>query len=215
MLKGAAAVELVTKKVDAMTLRYSRAAELTGPKFAAKTPGVIVEGYWLDDNSFYFLAERFEPSIGRMVSIPSIAHCEAESVEELIPLETLADLLSSQSRQAVTLEALSSAEFDMPDRNTLAVSVAGQDYLIDPRQRRVIRTRASLDRPALYSPDGRYACFVKGYDLWLKDLHTGTERPLTTDGTEHHCYGQKSEACLSAVSYRRNPIPMALWSPDS
>lgn len=201
--------------MGAMIQRYSRAVRLTAPKIAAETPGTAVEGYWLDDNLFFFLAERIEPSVGRMVAIPSIANTETNSVEEVIPLELLAGLLSDRSGQRADLKALSSVEFDMPDRDTLAVSVGDRDYLVDARRRRVVRARASLEVPALYSPDGRFACFVKGYDLWLKERDTGAERALTTDGAPHHCYGQESETCLSAVTYRQRPYPVGLWSPDS
>jgi dipeptidyl-peptidase 4 len=74
---------------------------------------------------------------------------------------------------------------------------------------------AGSDGGELISPDGRYACVVKGYDLWLKDSSTGTERQLTNDGQTHYCYGQQSETGLSAISYRQHPSPMASWSADS
>src|SRR5438034_1295401 len=79
--------------------RYSRAAQLSAQKVAAVTAGISADGYWLDAKLFFFLAERIEPSIGRKVPIPSIANCETGSVQEVIPLELLARLLSSQSAQ--------------------------------------------------------------------------------------------------------------------
>jgi dipeptidyl aminopeptidase/acylaminoacyl peptidase len=68
---------------------------------------------------------------------------------------------------------------------------------------------------ALFSPDGRYACFVKGHDLWLKEQDSGVERALTTDGAVNNSYGQISETGASIVSYRQHPSPVGLWSPDS
>jgi dienelactone hydrolase len=198
-----------------MTQRYSEASELTAPRVAARTPGIVVEGYWLDSNRFYFLAERYDPSLGRILATPSIAVCNAQRVEELVPLEALSDSLSDYSGKSIDLAALSSAAFDMPDPNTLAVSVQGQHYLVDVRERRVVSAEASLQVPALYSPNGRFACFVKGHDLWLKERGTGNERPLTTDGAPHYAYGRQPESCLAAVSYRKYPSPMGLWSPDS
>lgn len=201
--------------VESLAERYSRAVRLTAPKLAAATPGIAVEGYWLDDNRYYFLAERFEPALGRIVATPSIVDAESQRVQEVISLAALSELLSGDSAQRIDLQALSSAEFDMPDGDTLAVSIGCRDYLIDVRQRRIRQARASLHVPALYSPDGRHACVVKDHDLWLRDLDTGAERPLTTDGAPRHCYGQESESHMSAVSYRRSPSPMGLWSPDS
>jgi fermentation-respiration switch protein FrsA (DUF1100 family) len=198
-----------------MTERYLRAALMTEPKIAANTPGTSVEGYWVDSSSFFFLAERMESALGRIMAIPSIANADANKVEELMSHEELAALLSTQSDTPVTLEALSWAELDMPDRYTLSVSVAGQGYLIDLIRRAVIRTERCDPAPALYSPDGHHACFVEGYDLWLRDRKTGAVRAWTMNGAAHNCYGQQSETGLGAISYRQRPSPVGLWSPDS
>jgi dipeptidyl aminopeptidase/acylaminoacyl peptidase len=195
--------------------RYSRALRLTAPKVAAATPGNAVDGYWLDDDQFFFLAEKIDPSIRRMLAIPSIANARTGSVQEAVPFATLMSLLSDCSRQAVDLMALSSAEFDMPDRQTLCVSVAGRDYRIDAQARRVVEASTSSEFPALYSPDGRYACYVNGNDIWLRERATGAERPLTSGGTAYRCYGRQSESCLMTISYRERPYPVGLWSPDS
>jgi dipeptidyl-peptidase 4 len=190
-----------------MKERYERAVRRTAPKLAATTPAVVSEGHWLDATRFYFLAERVEPSLGRIVATPSIADCRTGQSREVIPLAALGRLLS------MDLEALSAAEFDMPDDRTLAVSVGGRDYLIDPGLPRVIDDRPAPAAPVLYSPDKRHGCFVKGYDLWLRERETGEERPLTRDGARHHCYGQQAESSPGAVG--RPATPLGLWSPDS
>ena len=151
-----------------MRQRYSRAVRRTAPRVAATRPGVAAEGYWLDEDRFYFLAERFDPALGRLVEVPSIAHAQAQRVEEGSPLHGVLE-----------------------------------------------EAKPALERPALYSPDGRYACFIKGHDLWLKDRSSGAERPLTSDGATHHAYGQESESCLAVLSYRQRPYPIGLWSKDS
>ena len=200
---------------DSLQQRYAYAVRQTAQKIAAETLGVAVEGYWLDENRFYFLADRLEPSLGHIISIPSIADCEAQSVEEVIPPEALASLLSEHASRPMDWATLSSATFDMARRDTLAISTGGRDYLVDVQQRRIVASKASLKEPALYSPDGRYACFVRGHGLWLKERETELERPLTPEGAPHHCYGQQTETCSGAVSYRKRRCPMGLWSPDS
>jgi fermentation-respiration switch protein FrsA (DUF1100 family) len=195
--------------------RYARALCLTEPKIAAQTPGTAVEGYWVDERSFFFLKEDFDASIGRIASVPAMAHAETGRIEELMPLGALAELLSSHVNENVELATLCSVQFDMPERNALSVSFGGRDFLIDLRRREVTQMRASLELPALFSPDGRHACIVKGFDLWLRDRVTGAERALSTGGALHHSYGQQSETSLSAVSYRQRPSPVGLWSSDS
>jgi dipeptidyl-peptidase 4 len=205
----------LTDDHETMGRRYARAVGWTPPKLAARSPGAMVEGYWLDARHYFFLVERTESSPGRSVTVPGIADCESRSVREVVSLDALADLLFKHLGHRLDPAALSAAEFAMPDRNTLGVRVGGWDYLIDAVSLCVISPATSPQVPALYSPNGRSACFVKGCDLWLRELDTGAERPLTPDGSDHHCYGQQSEAGLSAVAYRGRPLPAGLWSPDS
>jgi dipeptidyl-peptidase 4 len=198
-----------------MAQRYGKALSLTAPKSAAHRVGFAVSGYWLDDSRYYFLADILEPSLGRVVSVPTIADVVTKRITEVMSLEALVALLRDRSDPPVDLETLSCAAFDMPDRDTLAVTVAGHEYLIETHEPRVVKAREARERPALYSPDGRFACFVKGYDLWLEDRQTGRERALTTDGSVHHAYGQLSEAGLAAVTYRKRQAPVGVWAPDS
>ena len=66
--------------------------------------------------------------------------------------------------------------------------------------------RECLKMP-LYSPDNQKAVFVSEYNLWLKDMSTGFEEPLTTDGTEDFNYA----GALMGVDKKIQ----ACWSPDS
>lgn len=201
----------------AISARFARAVELTGPRSLARTAGLTAEGYWLDETRFYFLAEKVDARLGRVVGVPSIADCASQRVDEIISLDELGALLAARAPAAgsvVDALALSGATFDVPALGTLAVSVNGWDFLVDTARREVVEVRPSLPMAALYSPDRRHACFVKGYDLWLRDMRTGAERPLTTGGAPNLCYGQESESNLSALAYRARPTPMGLWSPD-
>jgi dipeptidyl-peptidase 4 len=195
--------------------RYARALRRTAPKIAASTPGAIVEGYWLDDQRYYFAADRFEPALGRLMAVPSIANRASGKVEEAIPLAILASLLGEQRGEVVEFDTLSSAVFDMPGADTLGVSLQGRNYLVNLNTRRINQSRAGLPVPALYSPDGRYACFVKDHDLWLRDRASAEERPLTSGGMPHRAHGLQTETCLAALTCRKQPSPLGLWSPDS
>jgi len=188
---------------------------LTAPKIAAGTPGSFVEGYWVDATACYFLAERLDAEIGRVVRTPSLAEIGSNTVRELISLPVLARLIAHATGQPLRLEALSEAIFDLPDRNTLAVTVDGRDCLVSLQEPAVVDVKAASSMPALYSPDGRYSCFIRGHDLWLRERASGVERSLTSGGLPHCSYGQLSDTELSTVSYRRSPSPVGFWSPDS
>lgn len=59
------------------------------------------------------------------------------------------------------------------------------------------------------SPDGRYAAYIRDHNLWVRDLRTGEDRPLTTDGVEDFGYATNN------AGWYRSDVPVLLWSPDS
>jgi dipeptidyl-peptidase 4 len=59
------------------------------------------------------------------------------------------------------------------------------------------------------SPDGRLAAFIRDHNLWVRDLGTGQDRPLTTDGAEDFGYATNN------AGWTRSPAPLVAWSPDS
>ena len=80
------------------------------------------------------------------------------------------------------------------------------------------RSDAREDAGDLVSPDGQWAVFRRGYDLWLRDRRDGSERALTSDGTERLGYGvlAGSSGGYEALGLSVRPkVPVALWSPDS
>ena len=198
-----------------MLQRYFRALERTAPKFLATLTGNQVDGYWLDGDRFFFVDERLEPGSARPVAFPCIANCRSNAVEEVVRPEEIDGLLARYAASGWDCSMLSSASFSMPDNRTLVIACAGAHYWLDVREKRVLRVTAALNMSALYSPDGRYACYVTGYDLCIRELASGVVRPLTTDGAPNRCYGQQSETGLYAVSYRKRPAPVGLWSKDS
>lgn len=61
------------------------------------------------------------------------------------------------------------------------------------------------------SPCGKKAIFIRDYNLWLKNLTSGQEKPLTLDGEKYNVYAG------TPTVYGRQEAPSveALWSPDS
>jgi len=100
-----------------------------------------------------------------------------------------------------------------------AIEFAAGDYLwhCDLQSYQCRKKRKHHDAESI-SPDRRWAAFLRGSNLWVRDLETEEEFPLTGDGEEHFGYGMRPGARLSAVTEKlqgeRRP-PALLWSPDS
>ena len=59
------------------------------------------------------------------------------------------------------------------------------------------------------APDGKWAVFLKDYNLWAKDLGSGQETQLTTDGVKDFGYATDNAGWIHSDN------PVVTWSPDS
>ena len=59
------------------------------------------------------------------------------------------------------------------------------------------------------SPDGKRTAFVRDHNMWVRDLATGKETQLTTDGVKDFAYGTNN------AGWTKSDRPILLWSPDS
>src|SRR4051812_33766182 len=62
--------------------------------------------------------------------------------------------------------------------------------------------------PPSMSPDGTKAIFVCDWNLWVKDVATGQERQLTTDGEKNFGYATNNAGWTTSAA------PALSWSPD-
>ncbi|MGD0796348.1 MAG: DPP IV N-terminal domain-containing protein [Acidobacteriaceae bacterium] len=71
-------------------------------------------------------------------------------------------------------------------------------------------TRAQMPaEPYDLSPDGKRAAFIRGNNLWVRDVETGWETRLTTDGAPDFGYATDN------AGWTHSANPILEWSPDS
>jgi dipeptidyl-peptidase-4 len=98
-------------------------------------------------------------------------------------------------------------------RSVCSASTERCDAAIDTRE--LSRARAEFAaRPArggaeIISPDGKRAAFIRAYNLWTRDVASGRETQLTTDGVKEFGYATDN------AGWVRSDRPILLWSPDS
>ncbi len=63
--------------------------------------------------------------------------------------------------------------------------------------------------PEELSPDGKHAAFIRDYNLWVRDVASGKETQLTTDGVKDFGYATDNAGWI------HSDRPILLWSPDS
>jgi dipeptidyl aminopeptidase/acylaminoacyl peptidase len=67
----------------------------------------------------------------------------------------------------------------------------------------------STSRNEVLSPDGNYVAFIRDWNLWIKEVATGKERALTTDGFKDFGYATDN------AGWKQSDRPILSWSPDS
>ena len=82
---------------------------------------------------------------------------------------------------------------------------------LDPREVSRVQTgsRPSAPRAESVSPDGKRAAFIRGYNLWVRDIATNRETQLTTDGQKDFGYATDN------AGWVKSDRPVLIWSPDS
>ena len=64
-------------------------------------------------------------------------------------------------------------------------------------------------RSGVVSPDGKSSAFLRDYNLWVRDVGTGTETQLTSDGVKDYGYATDN------AGWSTSDRAILAWSPDS
>jgi dipeptidyl aminopeptidase/acylaminoacyl peptidase len=187
--------------------RYERAAAIQAAQPDRWLLNQRPSPRWIDANRFWFeretraghdyaLVDAAARRITPLIDVVALAEALRKVLPDTIPVDAndlpLRDLQVGGDPMVATFSA-----FDREWRLTVA------DNRLEPGGRKV-------DPGLVVSPDGSKGIFFKGPDLWLRDLSSGKESPLTTDGQQFYAYGVPPHATGNPATR-----PHVIWSPDS
>jgi dipeptidyl aminopeptidase/acylaminoacyl peptidase len=168
-----------------------------------------VHPFWLDDSRFWY-QRRGEAGLEYCV-------VDAASGERRIAVTqaSLATALARELEAPVDPEQLivRNPLFDL-GQERLTFEAYGETYAFSLTEGSLSRADKRSDLNWIVAPDGGSALVLRDYNLWLRDLATGDERALTTDGTEFCAYGEPPAAMRGVRSRSGDATAEALWSPD-
>lgn len=116
--------------------------------------------------------------------------------------------------QATGLGRLTPQRFQWAPKSDALLFVAqGNLYWFNLKTQEGKRLTSSKDaaEDAKISPDGKTVSFVRNFDLWVVDLASGKETPLTSDGKEELLNGKLDWVYPEELDLRTG----YWWSPDS
>ncbi len=104
-----------------------------------------------------------------------------------------------------------SIEFDAGDGHWSCVLAGATCTKLGARKEPARRTRFGRgdDDGGVRSPDGKKVAFIRDWNLWVRDVATGREKRLTTDGVENFGYATDN------AGWTHSDRAILLWSPDS
>jgi dipeptidyl-peptidase-4 len=186
---------------------YSRAEQFMGQNASRLVFGASVRPNWLESGRFWY--RNTIPEGSEFVMVDPERRTRARAFDH----ERLATALSAAADTTYEPFDLPFMSFHLEaDGRSISFDVRSQHYTCDIAAYRCTSGRAerqSIGRNAIASPDGKYAAFIRDFNLWVRDTETGTETQLTTDGIEDFGYATNN------AGWTRSDRPVLLWSPDS
>ena len=101
-----------------------------------------------------------------------------------------------------------------PDEKAISFTLLGQDWKCDLQAGSCIADGKPNElghrlSPGVKSPDGKNIAFIRDWNLWVRDVGSGKETQLTTDGVKDFGYATDNAGWIHSDN------PILLWSPDS
>ncbi len=162
---------------------------------------------WIDGDRFWYRNQIREGAEFILIDAPRRTRTRA------FDHERMARALSAETGETYD-------PFDLPftsielagDGRSVTFDVRSLSYTCDVQGNRCTAQppqQLAADPNATVSPDGTRAAFVREHNLWVRDLATGEEAQLTTDGTQDFGYATDN------AGWTKSDRPVLLWSPDS
>ncbi len=191
---------------------YDRAVRFLGQHVSALVVGGTAPNVsWLTDGKFYYRSVR--PTGTEFVLVDP----KAKSRSALFDHAKIAAALSSAAGGSYTAATLPFQTVELSaDRSSVSMNVGTRRFSCAVTGVTCMALgQATSAGPAgrgalsVISPDGKRAAYVKDWNLWVRDIATGAETPLTTDGVKNFGYATDNAGWVTSDR------AILLWSPDS
>jgi len=215
-LLGAAVVGLLSLSAAAQTRavsaeEYARAERFLGQNTSPLVDHAVQGVRWLDDGHFVYVdsdangAHILRMDVASGKAAPAFDHAK------------LAKALAKATGKPVDAKKLDKAvpSFEVRADGRYDIDVRGTHYLCDLGGKGVCQPVAKKaaakegDGPGALSPDKTHEAFIRDWNLWLREVGTGKETQLTTDGVQDYGYATNN------AGWVHDDSAILVWSPDS
>lgn len=189
---------------DAMLERYKRASVLANrARYRYALNRYVIPTWFGTQDRFWFCNETKKGCRYLVVD------ARTGRAERLFDQEDLASKLTKLLGRAFSSEDLQLSSLTVTADKQIEFSVSNSRFSY--------QSGGDLERlgsapavPSVVSPDGSREAFVEDWNIWVRDLKTGAERQVTSDGQADNSYGLKPTA-----SRNFQWAAEVKWAPDS
>ena len=188
------------------TADYARAEKFIGYNAGPLVFRSGVHPVWLSDDRFWYRITTPEGS--EFVLVDPVSGTRAPAFDQA----KLAAALSAASGKKYDAHHLPFTRFDFSaDGHAVSFDIADAHWNCHLQSNRCAsEAQPSKGAPGeSISPDKKRAVFIRDYNLWVRDVGTGKETQLTTDGAKDFGYATDN------AGWTHSDRAIVLWSPDS
>jgi dipeptidyl aminopeptidase/acylaminoacyl peptidase len=190
---------------------YDRAVRMLGSTVSPMVVGGTAPGVsWLADGRFFYRSVRPAGAVYVLVNP------RTRSRAPLFDHARLATALSAAAGGTFVATALTLQSLELSDDGQSVTFTAGaRRFRCDVSGAACAAAAGQAAAPAtlrglaVTSPDGKRAAFIRDWNLWVRDIATGAETALTTDGEKNFGYATDNAGWVTSDR------AILLWSPDS
>ncbi len=189
---------------------YARAEAYLGQYTNPLVTGATVRPVWLADGRFWY--RNTIDGGGEFVLVDGARRTRARAFDHA----RMAAALSTAAGQTYAALRLPFTQFEMQsDGRSIVFDVGDRRYSCLLTGASCTSTGAAqradpvAARNTVLSPDGRLGAFIREHNLWVRDVATGQETQLTTDGVPDYGYATNN------AGWVKGDNPVLVWSPDS
>ena len=212
-LSGAVLLGLIGASASAQTVTtddYRRADSFLG-NAQTLVDHSVQRVTWIDDGHFWY---RDHDKSGNQYLVVDVA---GGSATRAFDRDKVAAALSASSGKKVDPAKLPVSAFVVRPDDGLDITFGGKQYVCDKAIGKCEIAAAKKDpngkpygeEPGLASPDGKSEAFIRDWNLWVRDVASGAETQLTTDGVKDFGYATDN------AGWKHTDDAIVAWSPDS
>jgi len=223
VLLGAASPAVAQQRRQLTAADYDHAVKFLAPSLAGTVVGGDVDAHWLPNDRFWYRSQTMDGY--RFVVVDPRSRSRRPAFDHT----ALARALSAKTGESYDATDLPFRDIELSSNaRTVSFDAAGRRWSCDVGGSQCTDVGAATPesesgsssgfgrgltssdgKPLTLSPNRRLGAFVRDWNLWVRDMATGEERPLTTDGVENYGYATDN------AGWRHSDRAILKWSPDS